>query len=197
MCVYHSQLYFEQYALVLPYMYPPAAVLSLSIPLWPVRRQDNTPWTCQVPPTQSWRWGRGKGEKGRGERKGEERVREEGREGRKKGESDEISQLNSVSDIRTLSTHTHTQPHNLLPTHTFAEWFRVVPVWISGIDTLYDGRPLLQGVTRITAELHHSSNSIDLVSGAEVTILQVGLITVPTLKSCRGEGKERRGGGDG
>ena len=47
----NSQLYIKQNPFVLPDMYPPAAVLPLSVPLWPVRRQNHASWTSQVSST--------------------------------------------------------------------------------------------------------------------------------------------------
>ncbi len=65
---------------------------------------------------------------------------------------------------------------------TFAEGLRVVPVRVSCVDALDDGRPLLQRVPGVTGELHHRPHAVSRVSRAEVSILDVRLVAVALLK---------------
>ena len=68
---------------------------------------------------------------------------------------------------------------------TFAERLRVIPVRIPRTDALNNGGALLQGVARVTGELDHGAHPVQRVRGREVSVLEVRLVAVATLESCR------------
>lgn len=70
----------------------------------------------------------------------------------------------------------------MLILYTFAEGFCVVPVGVSCVNALDDGRPLLQGVPGVTGELHHRPHTISWVCCAKVSILDVWFVAVALLK---------------
>lgn len=79
-----------------------------------------------------------------------------------------------------------------LPVLTPAQRLRVVPIRVPHIDALDDGRPLLQGVTRVTGELHDCPQVVGGVGGGEVPILNIGLVAVPLLKAWEGRDNKIR-----
>lgn len=73
---------------------------------------------------------------------------------------------------------------------TSAQGLRVVPVWVPHVDTLNDGRALLQGVAGVAGKLHYGPDVIGRVRCGEVPILNVGLIAVAFLKGWGQDTKE-------
>lgn len=68
---------------------------------------------------------------------------------------------------------------------TSAQRLRVVPVRVPHVDTLDDSRALLQGMPRVTRELHGGAQIVGGVGGGKVPILDVGFVAVAPLKGCR------------
>lgn len=75
---------------------------------------------------------------------------------------------------------------------TFAQRFRVIPVWIPRADALDDGGPLFQSVSRVTGELDHGADAVQRVGGGEVSVLEVRLVAVASLESWRRKWKLQR-----
>lgn len=75
---------------------------------------------------------------------------------------------------------------------TFANRLRVIPVRIPRADALDDRGALLQGVAGVAGELNHSSDTVERVGGGEVAVLEVRLVAVAALKSCRRKRGERQ-----
>ena len=65
---------------------------------------------------------------------------------------------------------------------TFADGLCVVPVGVPGVDALDEGWALLQGVSGVTAELHHRPHAVGRVRRAQVTVLEVRLVAVAPLE---------------
>ena len=65
---------------------------------------------------------------------------------------------------------------------TSAQGLRVVPVWVSNVDALNDGRALLQRVAGVAGKLHYGPDVIGWVGRGEVPVLNVGLVAVAFLK---------------
>ena len=73
---------------------------------------------------------------------------------------------------------------------TSAQGLCVIPVRVSHVDALNDGRALLQRVARVTGKLHYGPDVIGRVGRGEVPILNVGLVAVAFLKGWGQKTKE-------
>lgn len=65
---------------------------------------------------------------------------------------------------------------------TSAQRLRIIPVWVTHIDTLNDGWALLQRVAGIAGEFHNGPNVVGGVRCGEIPVLDVGFIAVTFLK---------------
>ena len=75
-------------------------------------------------------------------------------------------------------------------TLTSAQGLCVIPVWVSHVDALNDGRALLQRVAGVAGKLHCGPDVIGWVGRGEVPILNVGLVAVALLKGWGQNTKE-------
>lgn len=57
-----------------------------------------------------------------------------------------------------------------------------------GVNTLNDDGALLQGVARVTAELHGGTHRVGGCAAAEVAIFDKGLIAMALLEGCKPQG---------
>lgn len=61
----------------------------------------------------------------------------------------------------------------------------LIPLGVMGVNALNDDGALLQGVARITAELHGGTHRVGRCAAAEVAIFDKGLIAVALLEGCK------------
>lgn len=71
---------------------------------------------------------------------------------------------------------------------TSAGWLCLIPLGVVEVDTLDDDGALLQGVARVTAELHSGTHGVGGSAAAEVAVFDKRLVAVALLKGCEPQG---------
>jgi hypothetical protein len=186
----HSHSDVQHDALVLLHMHTPDAVLPSAIRLRPVWREHHACRVCDLPAAHGCK----EGEPGKAHplQYGVLGLSPAHRSTPPTAGGPHLLPLGEISITLScgpgwpLGTYPACCPSR--PTHwcllTSAGWLCLIPLGVVEVDAFDDDGALLQGVARVTAELHSCTHRVGRCTAAEVAVFDKGLIAMSLLEGC-------------